>query len=112
MSIKLRFAACAAFASFACTSFSALADDHAYTEGQVVNVSRIRAAASLRCRLNSYTGFICRPLLQRAESTILIRPNKGGCVVEDSSNLRRAGIGSVARYTHFPCPFDHSSCTV
>jgi len=39
---KYRLAAYAAFATFACTSFTALADDHAYTEGPVVNVSRIR----------------------------------------------------------------------
>jgi len=42
MSIKLRFAAYAAFVSLACMSFAALADDHPYSEGQVVNVSRIR----------------------------------------------------------------------
>ena len=42
MSVKYRFAAYAAFATLACTSFTALADDHAYTEGPVVNVSRIR----------------------------------------------------------------------
>ena len=42
MSIKLRLAACAAFAGLACISISAFADDHAYTEGAVVNVSRIR----------------------------------------------------------------------
>jgi len=39
---KYRLAAYAAFATLACTSFTALADDHAYTEGPVVNVSRIR----------------------------------------------------------------------
>ena len=39
---KYRLAAYAAFATLACTSFTALADDHAYTEGAVVNVSRIR----------------------------------------------------------------------
>jgi hypothetical protein len=39
---KHRLAACAAFATLACASFTALADDHAYTEGPVVNVSRIR----------------------------------------------------------------------
>ena len=39
---KYRLAACAAFATLACTSFTALADDHAYTQGAVVNVSRIR----------------------------------------------------------------------
>ncbi len=39
---KYRLAACAAFATLACTSFTALADDHAYTEGPIVNVSRIR----------------------------------------------------------------------
>jgi hypothetical protein len=42
MSVKYRLAAYAAFATLACTSFTALADDHAYTEGPVVNVSRIR----------------------------------------------------------------------
>jgi hypothetical protein len=42
MSIKQRFAVYAAFTSLACVSVSALADDHAYTEGSVVNVARIR----------------------------------------------------------------------
>src|SRR5258705_8087514 len=42
MSIKHRFAAIAAFALLASTSIAALADDHAYTEGAVVNVSRIK----------------------------------------------------------------------
>ena len=42
MSIKLRFAACTAFASLACVSFTAIADEHPYTEGGVVNVARIR----------------------------------------------------------------------
>jgi hypothetical protein len=39
---KYRFAAFAALASLLCTSATALADDHAFTEGSVVNVSRIR----------------------------------------------------------------------
>jgi hypothetical protein len=42
MSSQYRFAAYAAFASLACVSVSALADDHAYTEGPVVNIARIR----------------------------------------------------------------------
>jgi hypothetical protein len=42
MSVKYRLAACAAFATLACTSVTALADDHAYTQGAVVNVTRIR----------------------------------------------------------------------
>lgn len=42
MSIKRKFAACAAFASLACASFTVFADDHAYTEGAVINVARIR----------------------------------------------------------------------
>ena len=42
MSIRNRIAACAAFMSIACVSVSAFADDHAYTEGAVVNVARIR----------------------------------------------------------------------
>ena len=42
MLAKYRLAAYAAFATLASASFMALADDHAYTEGPVVNVSRIR----------------------------------------------------------------------
>jgi len=42
MSLKKQFAALAAFSGLTFTSFSALADDHAYTEGAVVNVSSIR----------------------------------------------------------------------
>jgi hypothetical protein len=37
-----RIAGCAVFALLALTRVTALADDHPYTEGQVVNVSRIR----------------------------------------------------------------------
>ena len=39
---KYRFAACAALASLTCLSFAALADDHPYSEGGVVNVARVR----------------------------------------------------------------------
>src|SRR5450631_3324756 len=42
MLFKHSFAALAAFASLTCISVTAIADDHAYTEGPVVNVSRIR----------------------------------------------------------------------
>jgi hypothetical protein len=42
MSIKYRLAAYAAFATLACASFAALADDHSYSEGPIVNVARIR----------------------------------------------------------------------
>ena len=42
MSIKIRLAACAAIAALACASGAALADDHSYTEGNVVNVASIR----------------------------------------------------------------------
>ena len=42
MSFKSQLAACAAYACLAFTSVSAIADDHAYTEGAVVNVSSIR----------------------------------------------------------------------
>jgi hypothetical protein len=41
MSLK-KLAACAAFACFAFASVSAVADDHAYSEGPVMNVSSIR----------------------------------------------------------------------
>ncbi len=42
MSVRNHIAACAAFIGLAFTSVAALADDHAYTEGPVVNVSAIR----------------------------------------------------------------------
>ena len=42
MSIMNRFAAFAAFACLASASVTVLADDHAYSEGPVVNVARIR----------------------------------------------------------------------
>jgi hypothetical protein len=42
MSITHRFAAAAAVACLACLSVTAFADDHAYTEGAVMNVARIR----------------------------------------------------------------------
>ncbi|MGD0492966.1 MAG: hypothetical protein ABSC32_15615 [Steroidobacteraceae bacterium] len=42
MTIKTTLAACATFAALALTGVTALADDHAFTEGPVVNVARIR----------------------------------------------------------------------
>jgi hypothetical protein len=42
MKVRNRFAAYAALTALACTSVGAFADDHAYTEGAVVNVARIR----------------------------------------------------------------------
>src|SRR5580658_7956794 len=42
MEINKRFAAFAALLGLAFTSVAALADDHPFTEGQVVNVSAIR----------------------------------------------------------------------
>ncbi len=42
MSIMNRIAAIAAFACLASASFTVLAGDHAYTQGSVVNVARIR----------------------------------------------------------------------
>jgi hypothetical protein len=42
MSIKNWVAACATFLGLACASGAALADDHAFTDGPVVNVSAVR----------------------------------------------------------------------
>src|SRR5882672_1471926 len=42
MTIHKHWAAIAAFVGFSFTSFAAIADDHPYTEGQVVQVSAIR----------------------------------------------------------------------
>ena len=42
MSVKNTIAACAAVATFASLSFAAVAEDHPYSEGAVVNVAMIR----------------------------------------------------------------------
>ncbi len=42
MNIKRQIAACAAFVGLAVTSVAALADDHVFTQGTVVNVAAIR----------------------------------------------------------------------
>jgi len=42
MKISIRIATYVALTALACTSITAFADDHAFTEGQVVNVARIR----------------------------------------------------------------------
>ncbi|GAC1454277.1 MAG: hypothetical protein PVSMB6_09810 [Steroidobacteraceae bacterium] len=44
MSVRNKVAACVAGVALALTSAAALADDHAYTEGPVVNVGLIRTA--------------------------------------------------------------------
>ena len=42
MSIRSQIAACAALLGLACASTAALADDHAFTDGPVVNVAAVR----------------------------------------------------------------------
>ncbi|MGA2364133.1 MAG: hypothetical protein ABSG12_01365 [Steroidobacteraceae bacterium] len=42
MSIKSQIAACAALLGLACASTAVLADDHAFTDGPVVNVAAVR----------------------------------------------------------------------
>ena len=42
MKIPIRIATYVALTALACTSVTVFADDHSYTEGQVVNVARIR----------------------------------------------------------------------
>jgi hypothetical protein len=42
MKISIRIATYVALTALACTSVIAFADDHSYTEGQIVNVTRIR----------------------------------------------------------------------
>ena len=42
MKTSIRIATFVALTALACTSITAFADDHAYSEGQIVNVARIR----------------------------------------------------------------------
>jgi hypothetical protein len=63
---KYRLAAYAAFATLACTSFTALADDHAYTEGPVVNVSRIRTVDG---KFDDYMNWLATTWKQENEAS-------------------------------------------
>jgi hypothetical protein len=51
----IRFIACAATAGLALSSMAALADDHAYTEGPVVNVTAVRTEPG---KFDDYMNFI------------------------------------------------------
>jgi hypothetical protein len=65
MSLKLRLAACAAFACLTCTSLTALADDHPYTEGSVVNVASIRTVDG---RFDDYMKWLSTTWKQEQEA--------------------------------------------
>ena len=55
MTFKHRFATSMALACLALASLSAVADDHAYTEGQVVNVAAVRTVAG---KFDEYMKYI------------------------------------------------------
>jgi len=52
---NIRFVACAATAGLALSSMAAVAEDHAYTEGPVVNVSAIRTEPG---KFDAYMSYI------------------------------------------------------
>ncbi|MGB8693262.1 MAG: hypothetical protein WCD08_07130 [Steroidobacteraceae bacterium] len=64
MSIANRLAACAALACLAAGSAAVLADDHAYSEGSVVNVSRIR---TIDGRFDDYMNWVATTWKQEQE---------------------------------------------
>ena len=66
MSIKPRLCAAAALASFAFMSLAARADDHAYTPGSVVNVSRIRTVDG---KFDDYMKWIAGTWKQEQEAS-------------------------------------------
>jgi hypothetical protein len=55
MFTNIRFVACAATASLGLASMAALADDHAYTEGPVVNVTAVRTEPG---KFDAYMNFL------------------------------------------------------
>lgn len=55
MNIRRLIAACATFVGLAVASVTALADDHAYTEGMVVNVAAIRTEYG---RFDDYMNYL------------------------------------------------------
>ena len=65
MSIKQQFASIAAFTFLACASVSALADDHPYSEGPVVNVARIRTVDG---KFDEYMKWISTTWKQQEEA--------------------------------------------
>ena len=65
MIFKHRFAASAALVCLAFTSLVAVADDHAYTEGQVVNVSAIR---TVNGKFDEYINYIDTTWKQEQEA--------------------------------------------
>jgi hypothetical protein len=65
MSLKHQLAASAAFVCLAFTSGSAFADDHAYTEGPVVNVSSIRTVDG---KFDEYMRFVDTKWKQEQEA--------------------------------------------
>jgi hypothetical protein len=64
MSFKTSLAAYAAFAVLAGTSVPAVADDHAYTEGPVVNIARIRTVDG---RFDDYLKWVATVWKQEQE---------------------------------------------
>jgi hypothetical protein len=65
MSLKYCLAATAAFVSLAFTASSAIADDHPYAEGAVVNVSRIRTVDG---HFEDYMKFVATKWKQEQEA--------------------------------------------
>jgi hypothetical protein len=65
MSLKHQLAVSAAFFCLASIGSSALADDHTYTEGPVVNVSRIRTVDG---KFDDYMNFVATKWKQEQEA--------------------------------------------
>ena len=65
MSSKHHLAAIAAFTALSCTSFAAMADDHAYSEGPVVNVASIRTVDG---HFDEYVNWLATTWKQQQEA--------------------------------------------
>jgi hypothetical protein len=65
MTIKHPLAAIAAFIALSCTSFAAMADDHAYSEGPVVNVASIRTVDG---KFDEYMNWLATTWKQQQEA--------------------------------------------
>lgn len=65
MNISTRIATCVALVALLTTSGSAVADDHSFTEGQVVNVARIRTVDG---KFDDYMKWIATTWKQQQEA--------------------------------------------
>ena len=101
-----RLAAIAAFVAFSFTSFAAIADDHPFKEGQVVQVSAIRTEYG---KFDEYMKFLDTTWKATQEASIKAGYSTGYRVVAVEARAYEvfAVIGGVMKKKKVHCPDEH-----